>query len=69
MSYLSILQEKGYIDGKKLSALEEKMLVAPEEVEAQLLAAGLAEKDIKERKNISPVFASAKAANDYLDSL
>ena len=28
-----------------------------------------AEKDIKAGKNLSPVFADAKSANDYLDSL
>lgn len=30
---------------------------------------GRVEKDLKQGKNISPVFSSAKAANDYLDSL
>lgn len=30
---------------------------------------GKVEKDIKERKNMSPVFSSAKKANAYLDNL
>lgn len=30
---------------------------------------GKVEKDIKERKNMSPVFSSAEKANTYLDNL
>jgi len=30
---------------------------------------GIVEQDIKNEKNISPVFSSTKAANDYLDTL
>ncbi len=50
MSFLKILAENQRITPKQLGAFEERMLVAPDEVENDLVAAGISEEDILEAK-------------------